>query len=223
MNSRDGAERALETILSIGAQSTEASVLRVLVELGVQAIDADEGSLLVLDPSANELVFSMVVGVGTEDSALLGKRVPVGKGLTGLAAVTREVQIGAPTYVVGQESKGGAGPQAVIAAPMLVRDECVGVLTAVSFKQGRRFQSRDAALYARLATVAAVLVQQRKALDASAGARDAGRQDAAHATHERRIARSVLRISRAAPDALAHVADVLRSIESIACPEDDGE
>jgi GAF domain-containing protein len=221
MNSRDGAERALETILSIGAQSTEASVLRVLVELGVQAIEADEGSLLVLDPSANELVFSMVVGV--EDSALLGKRVPVGKGLTGLAAVTREVQIGAPTYVVGQESKGGAGPQAVIAAPMLVRDECVGVLTAVSFKHGRRFQSRDAALYARLATVAAVLVQQRKALDASAGARDASGPDAAHATHERRIARSVLRISRAAPDALAHVADVLRSIESIACPEDDGE
>jgi GAF domain-containing protein len=216
-------ETALETFLSIAAQSTEASVLRVLVELGVQAIDADEGSLLVLDPTANELVFSMVVGV--DNSALLAKRVPVGKGLTGLAAVTREVQIGAPTYVVGQESKGGEGPQAVIAAPMLVRDECVGVLTAVSFKHGRRFQSREAALYARLATVAGLIVQQRRALDAASERRESERTEPASARemHERKIARSVLRISRVAPDALAHVADVLRSIEAIACAEDDGE
>lgn len=215
-------ETALETFLSIAAQSTEASVLRVLVELGVQAIEADEGSLLVLDPAANELVFAMVVGV--DNSALVGKRVPVGKGLTGLAAVTREVQIGAPTYVVGQESKGGEGPQAVIAAPMLVRDECVGVLTAVSFKHGRRFQSRESALYARLATVAGLIVQQRRALDAASSEHPAkAHGEATRELHERKIARSVLRISRVAPDALAHVADVLRSIEAIACAEDDGE
>lgn len=206
---------ALEAWLSIGAQSAEASVLRVLVELGVQSVDADEGSLLVLDPTTDELVFAMVVGA--EDSALVGKRVPLGKGLTGLAAVTREVQIGAPTYVVGQESKEGAGPQAVLAAPMLVRDACVGVITAVSFKSGRRFQSRDAAMYARVATVAGVIVQQRKAIDASAQ-----RAESDGRNHERQIANSVLRIAKSAPDALAHVADVLRSIEAIACAEDRG-
>lgn len=216
------AQTALETYLSIASQSSEASVLRVLVELGVQAIDADEGSLLVLDPRKNELIFTMVVGV--DDSALLGKRVPVGKGLTGLAAVTREVQIGAPTYVVGHESKGGQGPQAVIAAPMLVHDECVGVITAVSFKHGRRFQQREAALYGKLATVAALIVQQRHALDAVASASTTREHhELSHKLHERTIARSVLRIARVAPDALAHVADVLRSIEALICTEGEEE
>jgi GAF domain-containing protein len=210
-------DTALETVLSIGTQSPEAAVLRLLVELGLQVVDADEGSLLVLDPDAQELVFSMVVGA--EDSALVGRRLPVGKGLTGLAAVTREVQIGAPTYVVGQESKGGAGPQAVIAAPMLVRDECVGVITAVSFRDGRRFQSADARLYGKLAAVAGVIVQQRRGLDAAA--RDQGAlSDRGADSSERRIARSLLKISQRAPESLSRVADVLAAIESLVCAED---
>ncbi|MBL8684242.1 MAG: GAF domain-containing protein [Myxococcales bacterium] len=203
-------DSSLETALSIGTQSPEASVLRVLVELGVQVADADEGSLLVLDPATNELVFSMVVGV--EESALIGKRLPVGKGLTGLAAVTREVQIGAPTYVVGQETKGGAGPRAVIAAPMLVRDACIGVITAVSFREEKRFGAREASLYAKLAAVAGVLVQQRRALERAE--REALEREEID-TSERRIARSLLNLSRSAPAAMVHVASMLESIEAI--------
>lgn len=203
-------DSSLETVLSIGTQSPEASVLRVLVELGVQVADADEGSLLVLDHGTNELVFSMVVGV--EESALIGKRLPVGKGLTGLAAVTREVQIGAPTYVVGQETKGGAGPRAVIAAPMLVRDACIGVITAVSFREEKRFGAREASLYAKLAAVAGVLVQQRRALERAE--REALEREEID-TSERRIARSLLNLSRSAPAAMTHVASMLESVEAI--------
>jgi Nif-specific regulatory protein len=214
-------DRSLETVLSIGTQSPEASVFRVLVELGVQVAGADEGSLLVLDRATNELVFSMVVGV--EESALIGKRLPVGKGLTGLAAITREVQIGAPTYVVGQEAKGGTGPRAVIAAPMLVRDECVGVITAVSFREDKTFGSRDASLYAKLAAVAGVVVQQRRALERAE--REASERDDDDTT-ERRIASSLLRLSQNAPGAMSHVASVLESIEAIersARGEDDAQ
>lgn len=203
-------DSSLETVLSIGTQSPEASVLRVLVELGVQIADADEGSLLVLDRSSNELVFSMVVGV--EESALIGKRLPLGKGLTGLAAVTREVQIGAPTYVVGQETKGGAGPRAVIAAPMLVRDECIGVVTAVSFREEKRFGAREASLYARLAAIAGVIVQQRRALDRAE--REALEREEID-TSERRIARSLLNLSRSTPSAMPHVASMLESLEAV--------
>lgn len=146
-------------------QPQDRGVLRVLVGLGVAAIDADEGSLLVLDAAKNALVFAMVVSRNEASSTPLeGQAIPVGKGLTGLAAMTREVQIGAPTYVVGQELREGEGPEAVIAAPMLIDDECVGVITAVSYQTGRRFTAKDAALYGQLSTIAALVVQQRQQL-----------------------------------------------------------
>lgn len=216
----NGVDAALEAHLAIAAQSPEASILRLLVELGIQVVDGDEGSLLVLDAREHELVFSMVVTQDerSERSPLLGRRVPVGKGLTGLAAVTREVQIGAPTYVVGQEDKGGSGPQAVLAAPMLVRDECVGVLTAVSFRPGKRFHSRDAAIYGRLAAVAGVIVQQRRAL--STAERTLSEREA-NSGFEQRVSRSLARIARVAPAAMGAVADAIEAIERVACGEEE--
>ena len=56
--------------------------------------------LLVLDRNQEpprELVFAMTVGSGGSEDTLAGQRVPVGEGLTGLAALTHEVQIGVPT------------------------------------------------------------------------------------------------------------------------------
>src|SRR5581483_7371202 len=100
----------------------EELVLRLLIELGMQVVDAHEGSLLVHDREKGDLVFAMTVGGG---GGLVGQRLPMNKGLTGLAAATREVQIGAPTFHLAGEGKveskatGSKTPQAVIAAPML--------------------------------------------------------------------------------------------------------
>ena len=76
----------------------EDQVLRLIVETGVRAVGADEGSLLVYDPEANDLTFVMTYGNKESESILIGQRVPFGKGLAGLAAETGEVQIGAPRY-----------------------------------------------------------------------------------------------------------------------------
>jgi len=169
-------------------------LLRVLIELGAQVVDASEGSLLVYEPATNDLVFTMTVG-GT---GLIGQRLALGQGLTGLAAVTREVQIGAPTYGgVAQEK----GPEAVIAAPMLIGDELIGVITAVSFAPGKRFTARDGDLYGRLAAVAGVVVDQKRRLAGEAPADG--------------IAAAIARIGKKRPDALPQLTAIVAAIEAM--------
>jgi GAF domain-containing protein len=209
----------LEVYLAIAPKSPEAAVLRLLVELGVQVIRADEGSLLVLDQSGDELVFAMTSGAS--EGKLIGQRVPLGQGLTGLAAISREVQIGAPTFhgvdQVEKLAKSG-GPQAVIAAPMLCGDELAGVLTAVSFTKGRQFNSSDAELMGRIAAVAGLVIHQRHQLDTAASLQRNPSQLAAGrsvAGLEAQIAASVVRIAGAAPDKLEHVAAVLAGVEAL--------
>jgi GAF domain-containing protein len=214
------ASAALETFLAIGPKSNEEQVLRLLIELGAQFVGASEGSLLVYDAHAKDLVFAM--NVGGDEQLLIGQRVPIGKGLTGLAAVTREVQIGAPTFRGIKQAEVGEkiddrAPESVIAAPMLIGDELVGVITAVTFEAGKRFTSAQGELYARLSAVAGVVVEQRQKLEV-VGAMSAGREeprDADESHPERVIAATIGRLSRNAPHVLGSVARILLELEAM--------
>lgn len=202
----------LATYLAIAPKSPEEHVLRLLIELGAQVVNAQEGSLLVYDPEKNDLVFAMTVG-GAD--SLIGQRVPLDKGLTGLAAATREVQIGAPTFMgVKQGEERAKGPSGVIAAPMLVADDLVGVITAVTFEPDRRFTSKDGDLYGRLAAVAGVVVQQRRQLK-SIGEMQKGEVKPGNDV-EHRIAGALGSIGKSGgPSALEHVARILGEIAAM--------
>lgn len=212
---------ALTTYLSIAPQSPEEAVLRLLIELGIQVVGAEEGSLLVLDEAAGDLVFAMTVGSKTSEQALAGQRVPLGQGITGLAAATREVQLGAPKFSQVQQARDRSeteGPQSVIAAPMIVGESVVGVITAVTFAQGKRFGSREAELYGKLAAVAGVVVQQRHRLNALQGGgldQVTGAEAGNLPPLEASIVRSVLRIAQARPDALVQVAHLMETVEGL--------
>jgi putative methionine-R-sulfoxide reductase with GAF domain len=189
---------------------SEEKVLKLLIELGAQVVDASEGSLLIYDPAKNDLVFAMTVG---GPPALLGHRVPLDRGLTGLAAATREVQIGAPTFnVLGTTSNSAGEPEAVIAAPMLIADELVGVITAVSFKPGKRFSLHDAELYGRMASVAGVVVDQGHRLRANDSQVDSA------ATRDPGILASLQSIARRGPEVMACTARILSEIDALSAP-----
>lgn len=158
----------LSAYLGIARRTPEEAALRLLAEFGVAAAGADEGSLLALDRRRGDLVFVMTVGDPAAESHLRGQRVPMGRGLSGLAAATREVQIGAPVYRDIRQRRRAGGPAGqpswVLAAPMLVRDEVVGVFTAATFDPRKPFDAGHAALYAKLATVAGVCLEQHRRL-----------------------------------------------------------
>ena len=137
----------------------EDDALSLIVETGVRAVGGDEGSLLLYNPEANDLTFAMTYGNKDAERMLVGTQVPMGS-LAGLAAETGQVQIGAPRYKDAKLAEAAGGVQSVISAPMIFGDRLIGVITAISNKPERRFTEADGQLYACLATIAALVVNQ---------------------------------------------------------------
>jgi len=212
----------LGTYLGISTGAPEEKVLRLLIELGAQFAGAQEGSLLVVDEQRSELVFAMTIGSASSEQTLIGKRVPLGEGLVGLAAHTQEVQIGAPKFDVpgAAERQGAEGkaPKAVLAAPMLIGDRLIGVITAVSFDPEKRFGSGDAKLYGRIATVAGVVVDQHRRLGAIETLQRHATLPTAVSEEERldfEIVASIQRLVQLKPGAKPRILQLLAQIESL--------
>lgn len=205
-------------LLALAPKSSEADVLRLLIELGCQYVRGEEGSLLVLDPDTRELVFAMTVGSRSSEKELVGQRVPLGQGITGLAAATEEVQIGAPTFSdIKQSGRDRSDqPSAVLAAPMLAGDELVGVITTVSFDPKRRFNGDDAVLYGRIAAVAGVVVHQAQQLDALRRLHDGGHANSPQAKRELELVDAVTALSRGPAERQAKVLSLLRAVAALA-------
>jgi GAF domain-containing protein len=212
----NSARRPLEHF-GILPESADADLLRLVLTTAVETIDADEGSLLLRDDGTGDLRFAMTVGDPDREKTLIGERVPVGQGVVQLAAATQEVQIGAPTFRdIKQTERETGGPEAVIAAPMISGSDVIGVLTAVTFKHGRRFGGTEAKLYGRLATVAAVLIEQHQRIS---GAEDriAVQTTAMHPKHNKElneIDQALNRIASRHPQALSHIAAIVANFEA---------
>ena len=203
-------------VLGGSLDGAEGRTLELLLDLGREIVGADEGSLLVVDEAARELVFVITRGNATSERALRGQRIPFGRGPTGLAAATGEPQAGAPLlHAVGQVPIGEGAvhePESVLAAPMLVGDRVVGVITAVSFDGARTFGARDVRLYGTLAAIGASIVDQQQRL----GVIEARDDRAAGPMH--RITGSLARIGATDAAARSRVAVLLESIEQLVRP-----
>lgn len=213
MTDIDGLYRA---VLGGSLDGAEGRTLELLLDLGREIVGADEGSLLVVDEAARELVFVMTRGSATSERALRGQRIPFGQGRTGLAAITGEPQAGAPLLgPVGQIPTGERAvhaPESVLAAPMLVGDRVVGVITAVVFDGARTFGARDVRLYGTLAAIAGAIVDQQQRLGVIEGATG----DGSGPMH--RITGSLARIGAADAAARTRVAALLETIEQLVRP-----
>jgi GAF domain-containing protein len=206
----------MASYFAIAEKSPEQQVLDLLLALGTQVVGADNGALLALKTNADgsqSLVFLLSSG----DTSLHGKEVPLGQGITGMAAATREVQIGSPTYG-GVHVAGADAPKYVMAAPMLMGDELIGVITAATFKEGKHFGRDDALLFMRIASVAALVIRQRRQLDAVEALQAAPDTDAPLREEERlerAVITSVGRLVRAAPDKLPEIAALVLAVEKV--------
>jgi phosphoserine phosphatase RsbU/P len=213
-------DHLLSRFLGVLPSTPEEKILRMLIELGCEVVGGQEGSLLVYDKDADVLRFAMTIGDPESEKKLRGQAVPLGAGLTGLAAATLEVQTGAPTFKdIEQKQRTGDSttPDAVIAAPMVSGDELVGVITAVSFEDGKRFSSKDARLYAGFAAIAAIVVDLRRRLSAyELGEGAAPEEETERARLERRVLGSMQRLIAGDTARLAAVAELLGAIEAVA-------
>lgn len=210
------ARKPSQSFPGVAPGTPEAVELRWLLDTGIHLIGADEGSLLAYDEARRVLRFVLTAGRNRASARnLAGQTLPLGAGLTGLAAQLREVQVGAPKYhkinQIGRSDNIKGEPQAVIAAPMIAGDVLLGVMTAVRFGHKALFTMDDAKLIGRFAAVAGLVIEQDRRLKALAARSKTGRAD----KDEQRIMAAIANIRRHKPRAMAQVVRVIGDLETL--------
>jgi GAF domain-containing protein len=200
--------------------TAEADALKQIVDLGVFAVDADEGALLVVEPESSNLLVAIRTGSSLRQRKdLVGDRYPIGEGLAGLAALTQHVQVGAAVYRDAERTQrlsDDSESESEIVAPMLLGDCTIGVLRAVTFVKGRIFTAREVDLFSRFARIAALLVEQTRTIKA----RDGDLPNLEGLGHTGRLEQEIIsklqRVVEDWPGALTPLAKILDGIDQIA-------
>lgn len=202
---------------------TERSLLQTVAEVARSVFGAAAASVFLLDQRSNELVFEAVCGAGEDD--LVGTRFPSGTGLAGWVVMSGQPLIvddvsEDPQFARDVAASTGYVPRSIIAAPLIRRGECVGVLEVLDSGSQPRGELSDLELVGLLATEGAIGLELLIRLRWLAGETGAAADPAAGGDLAvlRRIARrlpaaqepvssAVSRLLAAADDILASGAD----------------
>ena len=116
------------------------------------------GSLILVDERTRELVFELALGPTADN--LLGTRMAWGQGLVGETASTGKPLIvddaaTDPRWFSGYDEATDFVTRSILCAPMVTRQEVLGVLEIVNKKDGSAFDENEAELLMALATQAA--------------------------------------------------------------------
>jgi signal transduction histidine kinase len=151
-----------EVSASITSSLDLRTVLNTIMHKAVEILEAEAGSLLLVDEKARELVFEVILGPAA--AKLANTRLPLGAGIVGAVA-----QSGRPQIVneaqsdnrwlrdVGQTDR--FITHALLTVPMKSRDKVIGVIQVLNKYDGTPFDEDDQSLLESFAGNAAVAVE----------------------------------------------------------------
>ena len=167
---RDALRRFLAALSELAArldrphhESEIESLLEHTLDTTLSAIHAEGGSLLVQDKQTNELVFAMVRGdAGT--AALVGTRIPPGKGIAAWVAHHRRATVVNSTHDDERfyrevDDRIAHHTRSVLVAPLIGGGELLGVVELVNRHGGQLFTTGNLDLLALLCRFAGELLQ----------------------------------------------------------------
>ena len=133
-------------------------VLRLILDQAVHILDAEGGSLILVDENSNELVFELALGPTAAN--LVGTRMSWGQGLVGETASTGKPLIvndtaTDPRWFSGYDEATDFVTRSILCAPMVTRQQVIGVLEIVNKGDGSPFDQDEAELLVALAAQAA--------------------------------------------------------------------
>lgn len=140
----------------------EQDVLALLDETMVYALDlleAEDGSLMLVDEETDEMVFVLVHGAVRQ--MLEGYRFDRGLGIAGQVAESGEPTIindvgGVSHFLPEIDERFGFVTQSLVAAPLTARGRVLGVLEVLNKRSDDGFTKDDASVLSVLATLAAL-------------------------------------------------------------------
>ncbi len=146
---------------TVGSPVEHVRLLEMVLETAAAVIGARAGSLLLVDPSTDELIFEE--SIGPEGEKIEGSRMPVGKGIAGLVAAT-----GQPMAVSDAEDRRvfaeigdriGYHPQSLLCVPLFSGDRLIGVLEMLDKLGAPGFSTEDIRILAMFANEAALAIE----------------------------------------------------------------
>lgn len=139
-------------------------LLQNMLQHATEILDCEAGSLLMVDESTDELVFTLALGPVGED--LIGHRLPPGAGLAGKAVVTRQAIIQNDARRsedwFDTDRQTGYETKNVLVVPLKVNDRVLGVLEVLNKRDGAPFNQDDQELLSAYAGQAAIALENAR-------------------------------------------------------------
>ncbi|MDH3942892.1 MAG: GAF domain-containing protein [Anaerolineae bacterium] len=151
---------------TISSETNVYNLINSILALAVDAVDAENGSLMLLDEETKELVFVEVLG--TRREALLHHRMAGDTGIAGWVVINRKARLAEeakqdPLFSSSVDQITGIHSKSLICVPLIDGDRSIGAIEVVNTPSGRPFAEADRdilQLVGRLASVAIVLAER---------------------------------------------------------------
>ncbi|MCX8093264.1 MAG: GAF domain-containing protein [Candidatus Goldbacteria bacterium] len=136
-----------------------------MLQISTDMLQAEAGSILLLDEDGDELIFA--AATGEKKDKLKDIRVPVGEGIAGWVARENKSVLVAdaqndPRFFKKVDQKTSFKTTSIIAVPLLTKDKLIGVVEVLNKKDNQLFNEEDKQLLEAFANQAAVAIENAK-------------------------------------------------------------
>jgi len=140
-------------------------LLQLIVETAAHVIDAQAGSLCLLNEEAQELTFEVALGEVAEEMKKV--TLPVGHGVAGLVALSGHPMAVSDAQMDWRHAsevaqRVGYSPKSILAVPLIYNEQVIGVLELLDKIGARGFTSADIETLGLFANTAAIAIQQSR-------------------------------------------------------------
>lgn len=140
----------------------EMEIRRRAMEAATRLMDAETGSLLLIDPEKDELFFE--VALGKKGSVVSEMRLKIGEGIAGWVAKTGKPLISNDVgkdrrHLKQADEKSRFRTKSMICTPVRIKDKVIGVLQAINKKKGELFSKWDLNEFNTLANQVAIAIE----------------------------------------------------------------
>ncbi len=140
-------------------------VLGFTLESATEVMRAEAGSVILLDDESDELVIE--IASGAKGGEAQGKRFPKGQGIAGWVVKTGKPRILSDVeedkhFFKGIDETTGFRTRSILAVPLRVKDEVIGVVEVLNKMNGGLFDEDDLKLFTTLADLAAISINNAR-------------------------------------------------------------
>ena len=143
------------------------SLLEYIMQKSQKVMEAEAASLMLTIEKSNELEFK--VTLGPKATEVKPFRLPIGQGISGWVAQTKEALLisdaySDPRFDPSFDKRSGFKTRSMLCVPMIYKSKVVGVMTLINKLDGKPFNKNDQILFTIFASQAALSIENARLL-----------------------------------------------------------